>query len=98
LKKHIFQARILAAWKNSLLFPGRPDSRKCFLTIVGGGVFLNPPEFFGEAIVKCQQTIVDSELEVFFVIWSRKRKRGDRFFDVVARVVEAIGGSVIRVP
>jgi hypothetical protein len=94
--EEFYRATILAAWENSLLFPGRPGSRKCFLTIVGGGVFLNPPEFVGEAIGKCQQTIVDSGLEVFFVIWSRKR--GDRFFEVVAPVVEATGGSVIRVP
>jgi hypothetical protein len=92
--EEFYRATVLAAWENSLLFPGRPGSKKCFLTIVGGGVFLNPPEFVGDAIAKCRQTIVDSGLDVFFVIWSRKSVQP--FFSLVAPIAEATGGCVIK--
>jgi hypothetical protein len=92
--EEFYRATILAAWENSVMFPGWPGSKKCYLTIVGGGVFLNPPEFVGDAITKCQQIIIDSGLDVFFVIWSPESVQS--FVPLVTHVVEATGGSLIQ--
>ena len=65
-----YKATILAAWENSIKYPGRPGSKKCVLTLLGGGVFKNPKELICEAITSCEQTIIDSGLEVYVVCFT----------------------------
>jgi hypothetical protein len=93
IPSEVYRNTILTAWENSLLFPGRPGSRRCFLTLTGTGVFRKPPEFVGDAISNCQQIIIDSGVDVCLVCWSKRSCQ--EMFLLVQAVVEAAGGSVI---
>jgi hypothetical protein len=90
----VYRNTILAAWENSQLFPGRPGSRKCFLTLIGTGVFRNPPALVADAISGCREIIVDSGLDVYLVCWSKQSYH--EMYPLVQAVVEATGGSVIN--
>ncbi|KAH0788072.1 hypothetical protein GPJ56_007903 [Histomonas meleagridis] len=62
-----YRTTILAAWNNSLKYPGRTGSNKCVLTLVGGGVFDNPMEVVCKAIEANEDVIAKSGLEVYLV-------------------------------
>lgn len=74
IEKHIleaeYRATIYAAWENSLLYPDLPGSKKLFLTLLGGGVHLNPTDLICNAITVNKDLIEESGLEVIVVCFS----------------------------
>ncbi|KAH0790516.1 hypothetical protein GPJ56_005595 [Histomonas meleagridis] len=89
-----YRATILAAWENSLNFPGRPGSNKCFLTLIGGGVFLTPMQIVTDAINECKDIIVASGLDVYIVCFDEKVYTNVHAY--CGKTVEETGGSIIR--
>ncbi|OHS92869.1 hypothetical protein TRFO_12239 [Tritrichomonas foetus] len=77
-----YVSTILAAWKNSNEFPKSEGSHICFLTLLGGGVFLNPPEVVAPAIAMCEEVIAESGLDVNLVCFD------DDTFKVYAPLLE----------
>lgn len=70
-----YRATILSAIENSQKSSG-PGKNKLFLTMVGGGVFRNPPELIAEALFKQKDLILNSGvLSLFRVNLSRIRSQ-----------------------
>jgi hypothetical protein len=91
----MYQATILAAVYVAKTYRDRnlPGRNKCFLTLVGGGVFQNEHEWIATAITQFKDLMVMSGLQVYLVCFSR----GD--FDMQGRLkglVEETGGGIIN--
>lgn len=65
-----YKITVLAAWENSLKYPGLQGSKKLYLTLLGGGVFNNPRPSIVSAIVEQEQLIVDSGLQVYCIFFA----------------------------
>ena len=88
-----YKATILAAIKNSISFPNEPGSSKCFLTLLGGGVFANPPEIVAPAIARNAELISESGIDVNVVCFN-----DDSFaknFPLLEKAMRLTGGKVI---
>lgn len=66
----MYESTILAAILNHLEHPELPGSNKCFLTLLGGGVFGNPREIIAPAIVRTLELISKSGLDVNIMLYS----------------------------
>lgn len=89
-----YKATILAAWENSQMCSGLPGSNKLVLTLLGGGVFNNPMPTICDAIVRCQELIVKTGLDVHVVCFS-----DDTFNEVYPQLKETVHstkGTVIN--
>lgn len=88
-----YRATILSAWENSLLYPDLPGAKKCFLTLLGGGVFDNPIRIIATAIMNNADLIKASGLEVIVVFFN------DEYLDdalkVFKPVIDETGGRII---
>ena len=67
-----YRATILAAWENSILYPGKCGSNKLSLTLLGGGVFNNPYEIICNAINENVKLIKESGLQVFVTCYDEE--------------------------
>ncbi|KAH0801177.1 uncharacterized protein GO595_005772 [Histomonas meleagridis] len=88
-----YRAAILAAWENSILFPGRPGSNKLYLTLLGGGVFRNPFDLICGAIEENMDVIKMSGLDVYVVCFSTSIFEEVNSF--LGKCVEETDGSII---
>ncbi|KAK8833753.1 hypothetical protein M9Y10_035687 [Tritrichomonas musculus] len=70
-----YRATILAAWENSILYPGRPGSNKLSLTLLGGGVFNNPYDIICGAIAENVKLIKESGLQVYVTCYDDRTFR-----------------------
>jgi len=68
-----YRGTILAAIDNSRTLNGTeyPGKNRCFLTMIGGGVFGNKYEWILDCILEQQDIIVGSGLEIIFVCYAR---------------------------
>jgi len=87
-----YKATILAAWENSVLYPGRPGSNKLFLTLLGGGVFGNPHRMILNSILNNLELIKQSGLEVYICCYSDNSFRS---CGIVLDAVRETGGKVV---
>jgi hypothetical protein len=88
-----YKAAVLAAWEMSRKYPGRPGSNKLVLTFLCGGVFGNPRGMIFKAILEAKNLIVQSELDVYIVCWSRTGF--EELIPFLRAAVEETGGKVI---
>ena len=77
-----YRATILAAWENSILYPGRKGSNKLSLTLLGGGVFCNPYQIICGAIAANIKLIKESGLKVYLTCYDEST------FDEVMQYLE----------
>lgn len=70
-----YRATILAAWENSILYPGRKGSNKLSLTLLGGGVFNNPYSIICGAIAANVKLIKESGLQVYLTCYDDRTFR-----------------------
>lgn len=88
-----YRASVLAAWENSLLYPGRSGSNKLYLTLLGCGVFGNEIDTVLESIESCMDTIRDSGLDVYVVCFSDSQF--DHVNKALGKYVKETKGSII---
>ncbi|OHT00682.1 hypothetical protein TRFO_32599 [Tritrichomonas foetus] len=89
-----YRATILAAWDNSIKYPDYKGSKKCFLTLLGGGVFHNPFEIICKAISSCKDVIEMSGLDVYVVCFDDSAF--NRAYPLLKDTVTQTGGSIIE--
>jgi len=66
-----YRGTILSAIHNSRTLPDSfVGKNKCFLTMIGGGVFGNDFEWILDAIMNLYELIIDSGLEIYMVIFA----------------------------
>ena len=91
-----YKATVLAAWENSIQMEkeGRSGAKKLYLTLIGGGVFNNPSDVIANAILRCEELIVDSGLEVYLVCYSQNDYRKiQKYLD---QMVVRTGGHIVK--
>ncbi|OHT03305.1 hypothetical protein TRFO_29349 [Tritrichomonas foetus] len=88
-----YKATILAAWENSIRFPGREGSNKCVLCLLGSGSFSNPIDFVAETIKECTDLIESSGLEVYVVCFADDIFK--KVYPVLKNSVEQTHGKII---
>lgn len=91
-----YKGTVLSGWENSIQMEkeGRAGAKKLYLTLIGGGVFNNPSEVIANAILNCEQFIVDSGLEVSLICFSKSDyARIQQYLDPL---VEKTGGKIIQ--
>lgn len=89
-----YRATILAAWNNSILYPGKSGSNKCVLTLLGGGVFHNPINIICDAINECKDVIELSGLDVYVVCFDNNAFKN--VYPNLKNTIESTGGNVIN--
>lgn len=89
-----YRATILAAWNNSVLYPGKAGSNKCVLTLLGGGVFHNPMNIICDAINECKDVIELSGLDVYVVCFDNNAFKN--VYPMLKNTIETTGGKVIN--
>lgn len=89
-----YRATILAAWDNSIKFPDRKGSKKCFLTLLGGGVFHNPFNIICNAINDCKSVIELSGLDVYVVCFDNNVFKN--VYPQLKCTIDATGGQIIN--
>ncbi|OHS92957.1 hypothetical protein TRFO_12141 [Tritrichomonas foetus] len=89
-----YRATILAAWDNSEKFPIYKGSKKCFLTLLGGGVFRNPFEIICRAISSCKDIIEGSGLDVYVVCFDDFCF--NKTYPYLNKTIRETGGSIIE--
>lgn len=89
-----YRATILAAWNNSIQYPGNKGSNKCFLTLLGGGVFHNPFNIICNAINDCKDIIEQSGLDVYVVCFDNNVFKNA--YPLLKNTIDSTGGSVIN--
>ncbi|KAH0789033.1 hypothetical protein GPJ56_007055 [Histomonas meleagridis] len=88
-----YRGAILAAWENSLLFPGRKGSNKLYLTLLGCGSLSNPPDLIAGAIEKNIDLIIESGLDVYLVCFTKESFKSIK--KIIKKYVRKTGGKVI---
>ena len=89
-----YKATILAAWENSIKFPGKLGSNKCILTLLGTGAFDNPIDLIAQCICSLVDLIIESGLEVYVVCYTEHIfNKSIPFFQ---KVVDATSGQIIE--
>ena len=84
---------ILIAWRNAIKYSNYPGSNKCFLTLLGGGVFSNPPHIIAPAISRCEDIISESGLDVYVVCFDDESFGS--FIPLLENTMRRTGGNVI---
>jgi len=68
-----YKGTILAAIENSRTLSEKdyPGKNKCFLTMIGGGVFGNKYEWILDCIIEQEEIIRNSGLEIYFICYAQ---------------------------
>lgn len=88
-----YKATILAAIKNSISFPNEEGSSKCFLTLLGGGVFANPPKIVAPSIAQNADLIAESGIDVNVVCFNDESFSSN--FPLLEKAMKLTGGRII---
>lgn len=92
--KSEYKTTLLAATDHSIRYPSRSGSRKCVLTLIGGGVFLNPLPLVCGAIEANEELIVGSGLDVYLQCYNRQTT--EEVKGLLTGLVTRTGGSFIE--
>lgn len=91
-----YKLTILAAWENSLKYPGRIGSNKLVLTTLGTGAFHNPPDIVANSIKECGDLIKESGLDVYVVCFTDNKREGfPAIYPHLKNLIEETKGEVI---
>lgn len=97
LLTHQYRATILAAILQHALCPDRqayPGSQRLYLTLLGGGVFSNPPEVIAAALMANRALMLASGLDIRVVVFAQATPP---VMDVLSALVAESGGAIYRV-
>ena len=93
LLKASYAATVAAAKINA----SKTGQNKCFLTLMGGGVFGNKPSWIVDAIAELKDEIIASGVDFHVVLFSGgDRELGERAYDRLEALVRETGGVIKR--
>lgn len=91
-----YRATVLAAIAQRASQPSKPGAHKLFLTLLGGGVFDNRPEWIAAALHSCSDLMLRSGLDITFVVFDGRHVE-PRLLSLLEELSHTTGGSVIKV-
>ncbi|MEM7589603.1 MAG: hypothetical protein AAF320_05560 [Myxococcota bacterium] len=83
------KAILRANYEGTLRAAAVLGAKRVFLTLVGGGVFGNEPAWIVDAIAAMQNFLVQANLDVTVIVYSR----GDVYREALSRLVQQTGGT-----
>jgi hypothetical protein len=85
-----YKATILAAKINA----AQTQNARCFLTLMGGGVFGNKPNWIVDAILLQKKEIIESGVDFYLVLFNGENELNQQSFGRIEQFAKSTGGTV----